>query len=162
MKEWENLWRNYYNVITNSKPQTTVLRDFHIDNLFFLKDRVGKQQIGLIDFQDAVTGHASYDLVSLIQDVRIEIPLNEQRMLLNYYMLINNISNKEFEDVYFIFGTQRLLKIVGIFYRLNYREKKENYMKFIPYTFKLLKQNLKNSIMTDARDLLEHMDPYDA
>ena len=60
------------------KKTSVVLRDFHVDNIFFLKNRDKLKKIGLIDFQDSLIGHPAYDLVSLIQDVRVFLSIEEQ------------------------------------------------------------------------------------
>ena len=61
------------------------MRDFHVDNIFYLKDRNKLKKIGLIDFQDSLIGHPAYDLVSLLQDVRVFLSLKEQDSFYNYY-----------------------------------------------------------------------------
>ena len=140
---WKNIWHSLFQKIENHNNKTIVLRDIHIDNLFWLENRENTKKIGLIDFQDALIGHPCYDLVSLLQDVRINISKKEQLKLYNYYISINNVDKKNFEEAYFIFGTQRLIKIIGVFYRLKYLYKKNNYMEYIPRTWLLLKNNLK-------------------
>ena len=140
---WNEIWDYLFLKIDNNY-QSLVLRDFHIDNLFWLKDRHDLKKIGLIDFQDALIGHPCYDLVSLLQDVRVNISDIEQKRLYNLYMNKSNYDNKLFEDSYFIFGTQRLIKIIGIFYRLKFLYKKSDYMKFLPRTWQLLRKNLNN------------------
>ncbi len=140
---WNEIWDNLFLKIDNN-CQSVVLRDFHIDNLFWLKDRNNLKKIGLIDFQDALIGHPCYDLVSLLQDVRVNISDIEQKRLYNFYMTKSNYDNKLFEDSYFIFGTQRLIKIIGIFYRLKFLHKKTGYMKFLPRTWQLLRKNMNN------------------
>ena len=65
---WENIWNNLFQKVDNYKNKSIVLRDFHIDNLFWLNKEKNIKKIGLIDFQDALIGHPCYDLVSLLQD----------------------------------------------------------------------------------------------
>ena len=101
------------------------------------------------------------DLVSLLQDVRVIIPFKKQQIFYNYYLSINNISEKKFQEPYYIFGTQRLLKIIGIFNRLKYRDHKLNYIKYIPRTLKLLENNLNNPLMADAKTLLKNSFKYE-
>ncbi|PPR27335.1 MAG: hypothetical protein CFH34_00275 [Alphaproteobacteria bacterium MarineAlpha9_Bin4] len=141
--EWQNIWKKLFLNIIRFNYKSLVLRDFHIDNLFWLEKKANIQKVGLIDFQDALIGHPCYDLVSLLQDVRNNISNKDQHSLYNYYISISNLEKKSFEEAYFIFGTQRLIKIIGIFYRLKYLNKKENYIKYIPRTWFLLKRNLK-------------------
>ncbi len=145
---WNEIWESLF-LKTNNNNKSIVLRDFHIDNLFWLKNRSGLRKIGLIDFQDALIGHPCYDLVSLLQDVRVNISDKEQYRLFNNYLSDSNFDKKLFEESYFIFGTQRLIKIIGVFYRLKFLHKKNNYMSFIPRTWSLLKKNLKYPLLKD-------------
>ena len=115
---WNEIWDELFIKVDSHKKKSIVLRDFHIDNLFWLKDRTSKKQLVLIDFQDAVIGHPAYDLVSLLQDVRVNISDKEQKRLYNVYISSNNINRKKFEEAYFILGTQRLIKFIGIFNKL--------------------------------------------
>ena len=148
-EKWRKIWGSLFSTTTKNNFNNIVLRDFHIDNLFWLKKRESVRKIGLIDFQDALIGHPCYDLVSLLQDVRINIQYKEQLRLYNYYMSISNLEKTSFEKDYYIYGTQRLIKIIGIFYKLKYLHKKENYMKYIPRTWHLLKHNLNHPGLID-------------
>ena len=143
IQSWNMIWESYFKSTLNYKRKVLVLRDFHIDNLFWLNEREGIKKIGLIDFQDALAGHPCYDLVSLLQDVRINLSDKMQKTLYNYYLKKSTFDKKQFEESYYIFGTQRLIKIIGVFYRLKYLYKKDSYMKYIPRTWLLLKENLK-------------------
>jgi len=156
VSEWNKIWSNLYEEATIDKLKTVVLRDFHIDNLFLLKNRKGIKKIGLIDFQDALIGHPAYDLVSLLQDVRITISSLKERELLELYISKNNSINSSFKISYIIFGTQRLIKIIGIFKRLEYLYGKKKYLIFLPRTLELLKRNLKNPIFKDLDSWFEN------
>ena len=118
-------------------------RDFHASNVM-----VGKN-IGIIDSQDAVIGNRFYDLVSLIDDVRIKLPLKLKKELFDYYLKKSRIKKSQIinaKNDFDILSVQRNLKILGIFVRLKIRDKKTNYLKYIPYTIKLIKLRLKNPI----------------
>ena len=131
LASWESIWSNLFKRISSSSKKSIVLRDFHVDNLFWLSNKRGLKRIGLIDFQDALIGHPCYDLVSLLQDVRVKLSFKRQQDLYNYYIKAVKVDEKLFEEVYFIFGTQRLIKIIGIFNKLKYLHNKSNYMKHI-------------------------------
>ena len=146
---WNEIWDTLFFKVDNYNKKAIVLRDFHIDNMFWLKNREGLKKIGLIDFQDALIGHPCYDLASLLQDVRVNITDKERVRLYKYYMSDNTQDQKLFEDSYFIFGTQRLIKIIGIFYRLKLLHKKNSYMKFLPRTWQLLKKNINHPQLKD-------------
>ena len=108
-----------------------VLRDYHVDNLIYLKNRKNIKQVGIIDFQDAIIGSPAYDIASLVQDVRRPISTKLENKLKEYYALITNINPQELDLDISFFSIQRNLKILGIFSRLKYRDKKESYMKYI-------------------------------
>ena len=121
-----------------------VLRDYHVDNLFYLSNQKSLKQVGLIDFQDAVIGSPIYDLVSLLEDVRRPLKTNLQNELLEFYIKGINIKVQDVEREIKFFSIQRNLKILGIFYRLSIRDKKDSYLKYLPNTVKLIRKNLKD------------------
>jgi len=128
-----------------------VHRDFHAENLL-----VSKNKIGIIDTQDAVKGHKSYDLTSLIDDVRIKSTERFRLSLLNFYIK-KNILKKDitnFKKCYYFFSVQRLLKIIGIFIRLYKRDGKSKYIKYIPNTWKILEEKLKYNELEGMRSIL--------
>ena len=142
-KEFIKILNDFYN---NIKPQssTLVLRDYHVDNLFFLNNQKSLKQVGLIDFQDAVIGSPLYDLASLLEDVRRPLRRNLQNKLLEIYIKAININVQDAEREMRFFSIQRNLKILGIFCRLSIRDKKDGYLKYLPNAVKLLKKNLQD------------------
>ena len=94
--EFVAMWRDLL-----SKPaadaRTWVLRDFHSPNLIWLGERAGIAQVGIIDFQDAVLGPAAYDLVSLLQDARIDVPEQLELALLTRYIKARRASDEGFD-----------------------------------------------------------------
>jgi aminoglycoside/choline kinase family phosphotransferase len=126
---------------------TWVLRDFHSPNLLWLADREGAARIGLLDFQDAVIGPAAYDLVSLLQDARVDVPDQLEVTLLGRYVQKRREANPEFEPASFIrcyatMGAQRASKILGIFARLDRRDGKPQYLPHIPRVWAYLQRSL--------------------
>lgn len=126
-----------------SQPQVLVHRDFHSRNLMFLPE----QAPGVIDFQDAVIGAISYDLVSLLRDVYIQWSLAEQQHWIKYYIeqaqqheLLTSEQAEHFPRWFDLMGLQRHLKILGIFCRLNYRDNKANYMNDLALTLNYVYQ----------------------
>ena len=140
-KEFIKILNDFYN---NIKPQssTLVLRDYHVDNLFFLNNQKSLKQVGLIDFQDAVIGSPLYDLASLLEDVRRPLRRNLQKKLLEIYIKAISINVQDAEREMRFFSIQRNLKILGIFCRLSIRDKKDGYLKYLPNAVKLLRKNL--------------------
>ena len=142
-KEFIKILNDFYN---NIKPQssTLVLRDYHVDNLFFLNNQKSLKQVGLIDFQDAVIGSPLYDLASLLEDVRRPLRRNLQKKLLEIYIKAISINIQDAEREMRFFSIQRNLKILGIFCRLSIRDKKDGYLKYLPNAVKLLRKNLQD------------------
>ena len=118
-------------------------RDYHIDNLFFLKNRKNLKACGLIDFQDAVIGPSSYDLVSLLEDARRDVNKNIIHKM--YKKFVKNLSKKDevnFYKEYKVLAVNRHLKVIGIFSRLYMRDKKVSYLKHIPRLWRLVEEGL--------------------
>ncbi len=131
-----------------------VLRDYHADNLINLPRRKNQQNVGLLDFQDALIGNPAYDLVSLLEDARRDVSSNIQAEMLEYFCNNLSLNYKDFLQDYKILGAQRNLKILGIFTRLKVRDNKENYLKFIPRVKNYLTQDLDCKILSDAKKFI--------
>ena len=131
-----------------------VHRDYHSQNLM----KVGKK-VGLIDSQDALIGNPAYDLVSLIDDVRIKTSKKIKIKIYNYYLKkrskIYKLDQQKFLDDFHILSVQRSLKIIGIFSRLYKRDKKNVYLKLIPYTWKLLEMRMNLKIFSELKGILD-------
>lgn len=123
------------------QPTVVVHRDYHSRNLML----VDNKNPGIIDFQDAVIGPCTYDLVSLLRDSYICWPDKQVEVWVNYFyqqLLDNNIIDKcsfeNFMQWFDFMGMQRQIKVVGIFSRLYHRDGKENYLNDIPQTWSYL------------------------
>ena len=131
-----------------------VHRDYHVQNLMQVE-----RKIGIIDSQDALIGHPAYDLVSLIDDVRIKTSIKLKNDIFNYYLKRSNKIYKKKTKIFFkdfkILSVQRSLKIIGIFSRLFLRDNKKKYLKLIPYTWKLLELRLDDEVFTELRKALK-------
>ena len=133
------------------KNKFIVHRDFHVSNIMPVKSK-----LGIIDTQDVIFGNPLYDVASLIDDVRIEIPLPIKNKIFQYYAKKSSLK----KNIYFlkndfdILSVQRNLKILGIFYRLNKRDKKPQYLKYLPYTWKLIELRMKNKIFKNLQKIL--------
>ncbi len=126
------------------KNTVFVHRDFHASNIM-----VNKNKLGLIDSQDAIIGNPLYDLVSLIDDVRIKLPSNLQERLFNFYYSKSKLKKEQYKNLkndFEILSVQRNLKILGIFVRLFKRDGKPDYLKYLPYTWRLIERRLKNPV----------------
>ncbi|MEZ5775977.1 MAG: phosphotransferase, partial [Hyphomicrobiaceae bacterium] len=124
-----------------------VLRDFHSPNLIDLPGREGLGRVGIIDFQDAMRGHPAYDLVSLTQDARLDVPAEIEAELMNHYCAGARAADPAFDEAelraaHAILGAQRSTKIIGIFARLARRDGKRGYLRHIPRLWTYLERNL--------------------
>ena len=104
------------------------------------------KQIGVIDSQDALIGNKAYDLASLIDDVRLETSKSLKIKIYNYYLKNQkNLEKTKFNNDFEILSILRNLKIIGIFTRLALRDGKKNYLRLIPYTWKLIAMRINNN-----------------
>ena len=128
-----------------------VHRDFHVSNLMLVNN-----QIGLIDSQDALIGNRAYDLASLIDDVRLKTSKSFKKKVLNFYIKKQKkLDIHKFKNDFEILSILRNLKIIGIFTRLAMRDGKKNYLKMIPYTWKLISMRInENKAFQDLKKLL--------
>jgi len=115
-----------------------------------------KNQIGLIDSQDALIGNRAYDLASLIDDVRLKTSKSFKKKIFNFYLKKQKkLDLKKFKNDFEILSILRNLKIIGIFTRLEIRDGKKNYLKLIPYTWKLISLRInENKVFHDLKNLL--------
>jgi len=133
------------------RNDTFVHRDFHVSNIM-----MNKNKLGLIDSQDAIIGNPLYDIASLIDDVRIKLPCKLQNDLLNFYHKNSKFKKEKIEKLkndFDILSVQRNLKILGIFVRLFKRDNKDNYLKFLPYTWLLIEKRLENPAFKNLKIL---------
>jgi aminoglycoside/choline kinase family phosphotransferase len=146
-----------------SVPQTLVLRDYHVDNLMVLEGRAGIARCGLLDFQDAVIGPISYDLVSLLEDARRDVsPAVVTEMLARYQDAMRPMIDRwAFAASYAALGAQRNAKIIGIFTRLSRRDGKHGYLRHIPRVWRLLEGDLQHPAMAPVKDWFEREVPGD-
>jgi aminoglycoside/choline kinase family phosphotransferase len=141
-EEYLAIWRVVLPQAALSR-ETLVLRDYHVDNLMLLPDRAGVRGCGLLDFQDAVRGPASYDLASLLEDARRDVPAELRRALTERYLAaFPALDRAAFLRSTFILAAQRNCKILGIFTRLWKRDGKPGYLVHIPRVWRLLEQDL--------------------
>jgi len=133
------------------KNNIFVHRDFHVSNLMLVNN-----QIGIIDSQDALIGNKAYDLASLIDDVRMKTSKSFKKKVYNFYIKKQKkLDLHKFKNDFDILSILRNLKIIGIFTRLAMRDRKNNYLKLIPYTWKLINMRInENKIFLDLKKLL--------
>ena len=130
--EWTQLWGQAYEAL-DAHASGLTLRDFHVENIFYLPRREGTANIGLIDFQDALFAHPSYDLVSLLEDARRDVdPALIEPLIKRFCEGAGIKDDEKFRAAYAVQAAQRNAKILGIFVRLNTRDGKPHYLELIP------------------------------
>ncbi|HEX6377354.1 MAG TPA: phosphotransferase [Allosphingosinicella sp.] len=154
---WRSVWGDVLRIVEENP--VLVLRDYHADNLMALD---GRSELGLLDFQDALAGHAAYDLVSLLQDARRDVaPELEEAMIARYCAAANVADRGLFRAHYEILGAQRNTKILGIFTRLWKRDGKAHYLPLQPRVWGHLERNLAHPALAPVRAWFDAQVPAD-
>jgi N-acetylmuramate 1-kinase len=149
------LWR-YALADIIPEPKTWVLRDFHSPNLLWLAQRQGIARVGLLDFQDAVMGPPAYDVASLLMDARVDISEALEIKLLSRYALGRKARDPSFDPArfaarYMVLGAQRATKILGIFARLDRRDRKPQYLEHMPRVWRYLMSAFAHPALADLK-----------
>jgi aminoglycoside/choline kinase family phosphotransferase len=134
-----------------------MLRDFHSPNLIWLSGRKDTSRVGLLDFQDAVMGPEAYDLVSLLQDARIDVPDTVEIPLLGRYVAARRQTNPAFDaasfaEQYAIMSAQRNTRLLGTFARLNRRDGKPQYLRHQPRIWGYLQRAFAHPALNSLKD----------
>lgn len=131
-----------------------IQRDYHAENLLWLPDRVGPARVGLLDFQDAMKGHPAYDLVSVLQDARRDVPPAVEEAMITRYIAATGAEEGAFRAAYAVLGVQRNLRILGVFGRLSLMNGKPGYVDLIPRVWNLLLRDLKHPALLPVANLI--------
>lgn len=137
------LWRDVLTPLDACTQRGLALRDYHVDNLMRLP-APGLQGCGLLDFQDARWGLPAYDVVSLLQDARVDVgePL-EKEMLNCYIRSLSPPDRDAFENAYGLLGLQRATKILGIFLRRARKDGRPEMLAHCPRVWRFVQKGLK-------------------
>ncbi len=142
LQGWDAAWRQVLQPVANDGlGQVTVLRDYHAENVMLVDGRGGIERFGLLDFQDALAGHPAYDLVSVLEDARRDVPPELERAMIDRY-LDRTDADQRFERAYWALAAQRNTRILGVFCRLWKRDGKDRYKAFQPRMWGLLERDL--------------------
>jgi N-acetylmuramate 1-kinase len=138
-------------------PPTWVLRDYHSPNLLWLDDREDVARIGVLDFQDALIGPGAYDVASLLQDARVDVPETLEVALLSRYVRArlkddHHFDTAGFTALYATLAAQRATKILGIFARLDRRDGKPQYLRHMPRLWDYLQRALAHPALATLAD----------
>lgn len=143
-------------------PEALVLRDFHVDNLMRLEGRSGMAACGLLDFQDALVGPVTYDLVSLFEDARRDIaPATWETGRKRYLAAFPEQDEAAFDASWAILAAQRHAKVIGIFTRLCKRDGKAGYLRHIPRIWGLFERAVLHPSLKPVKVWLDAHIPAD-
>lgn len=141
-------------------PDALLLRDYHKDNLLWLPARPGVKACGLLDFQDAQRGHPSYDLVSLIEDARRDVPPAVHAACLTRYIGETGLTDAAgFRTGFALMAAQRHARIIGLFIRLQARDGKPDYLKHLPRVWRMFENALQHEALTPLRRWVDRLLP---
>ena len=158
------IWRELL-TRADAAPKTWMLRDFHSPNLIWLDDREDVARVGVIDFQDAVIGPDAYDLVSLLQDARIDVEESVEIAMLARYVARRRSVDPSFDpsafaETYAVMSAQRNTRLLGTFARLNRRDGKPHYLRHQPRIWTYLNRALAHPALAALREwTLAHVPP---
>jgi aminoglycoside/choline kinase family phosphotransferase len=149
---YEAAWREVLEpVAEDGIEQVTVLRDYHAENIMLVDGRSGVAHFGLLDFQDAHAGHPAYDLASVLEDARRDVPPTIERAMIDRY-LARTGHGSAFDRAYWALAAQRNTRILGVFTRLWKRDNKPHYRRFQPRMWGLLERDLDQPHLAPVRD----------
>lgn len=164
--EHRDLWRTILKPVLEA-PAFFVHRDYHAQNLLWLPSREGIAKVGIIDFQDAVAGARSYDLISLIEDARRDVPpALATSMIARYLDALRKqgapLNEEAARGEIAIMAAQRNAKIAGIFARLAKRDGKPRYLSYLPRVWNYLTHDLEHPSLAPLKAWYDRMIPMDA
>ncbi len=158
--EYARLWKEVFPLV-EAVPRTMVLRDYHVDNLMILHGRDGIKACGLLDFQDALNGAVTYDIMSLMEDARRDIdPALLEEMRERYIAgMDDKLDRDAFLTSWAVLAAQRHAKVLGIFVRLCVRDHKPRYLVHIPRLWKLIERALRHPALANLKDWFDRNVP---
>jgi aminoglycoside/choline kinase family phosphotransferase len=160
--EWQALWTP---IRRHGAAEASVFchRDYHAENLLWLPDRTGPAQVGLIDFQDAVTAHPAWDLSMLLHDARRQVTAGREAAALDlYFGLRPQVDRARFLADYHSLGALNVVRILGIFARLTTRDGKPRYATLMPRLWGYLDRCLADPGLTALKAWLDRHVPAEA
>ena len=158
IQDFKEIISTIFNAL-NTNFEKLVLRDYHVDNLILQNSKSGLKKVGILDFQDAVIGSSSYDLISIVEDVRRPISNDLKNKLIKYFIDLTGYEVNQLEKELAFYSVQRNLKILGIFSRLNLRDNKPRYMLYNDNAWKYIESNLDNPTMINLKIWLRKILP---
>ena len=158
-QNWRDVWSAVFPALA-TEASGLALRDFHAENLLWLPDRTGPARAGLIDYQDALFVHPAYDLVSLLEDARRDVPPDLATEMKAHFLELAHISDTDaFDAAYAVLGAQRNAKILGIFVRLAMRDGKPKYLDLLARVGRHFLTDISHPALSDVRALVQTLAP---
>ena len=148
-------------IASDGLPPVTVLRDYHAENVMLVDHRDGIERFGLLDFQDAMEGHPAYDLASVLEDARRDVPEEIEAAMIERYIAATG-NRAAFERAYWVLAAQRNTRILGVFTRLWKRDGKPHYLAFQPRMWALLERDLARPGLEPVRQWFDSNIPQSA
>ena len=142
-------------------PDTLLLRDYHKDNLLWLPTRPGVKACGLLDFQDALQGHPAYDLASLLEDARRDVPAAVHAACIGRYVVEAGIDGQDFAGGFAVMAAQRHARIIGLFIRLSKRDGKAEYLQHLARVWRMFERSLTHDALQPLRAWVDRLLPPD-
>jgi hypothetical protein len=154
--EFRTVWRKVL-PLAHQVPASLLLRDYHVANLMLLSARQGVRQAGLLDFQDAYQGPITYDLMSLLEEARRDVPEElKEKMAAHYLAHFPALDRNAFETSLAILAALRHTRVLAIFERLSRREGKHDYKKLhSPRVERLLQKALRHPMLAGVKRWME-------
>lgn len=157
--QWAEVWTAAFKALDAHAPGLA-LRDYHAENLIWLPGREGPARTGLIDYQDALFVHPAYDLVSLLEDARRDVPADIQTVMKDRFFAASYLDDREaFDAAYAVLGAQRNAKILGIFVRLAVRDGKPKYLDLLPRVARHFLTDISRPGLSEVRTLIHDLAP---
>mmetsp|Transcript_18289 Transcript_18289/g.29141 ORF Transcript_18289/g.29141 Transcript_18289/m.29141 type:complete len:341 (+) Transcript_18289:2744-3766(+) len=139
----------------DARLDVLIQRDYHAENLIWLPHRTGIARVGLLDYQDAMLGHRAYDLVSILQDARRDVPPHIADDLVNRYVAATKQDAELFTADFALLGVQRNMRILGVFARLCLGAGKPHYVDLIPRVWDHIQTNLKHPALQSVAPIIQ-------
>jgi len=153
--DYENIWRRIL-PLAWSAPTSLILFDYHVDNLLIVPGRDGVAACGILDFQDAVAGPVTYDLMSLLEDARRDVDARIiADMKQRYLQAFPALKPEDFATSWAVMAAQRHMRVIGTFARLKVRDGKPHYLQHMPRLWRYMDDCLAHPALADLRIWLD-------
>ncbi len=157
--EFQSIWQSILPLAWTA-PTSLVLFDYHVDNLLLLPDREGIKACGLLDFQDAVAGPVTYDLMSLLEDARHDVsPALIAELKQRYLDAFPLLKPHDFKISWAVMAAQRHVRVIGTFARLKARDGKPLYMRHMPRLWRYMDRCLAHPALNDLKAWIDTFVP---